>query len=75
MKKGIYDDHKWIGFQLRHHDLTFFAEPSCPDEHDVGLTDHDWILGLRYYQWNSGRSRSLALSLFKREYGVSWVRK
>jgi hypothetical protein len=39
------------------------------------LTDHDWILGLRYYQWNSGRSRSLALSLFKREYGVSWVRK
>ena len=67
MKTGVYDDHKWIGFQLRHHDLTFFAEPSCPD--------HDWILGLSYYQWNSGKSRSLALSLFKREYGVSWVRK
>jgi hypothetical protein len=77
MNKGFYDDHKWIGFQLRHHDLTFFAEPSCPDEEDLGTEsrDHDWILGLRYYRWNNGKSHSLALCLFKREYGVSWVKK
>jgi hypothetical protein len=70
MKRFTYDDIEGATFQFKHHDLTFFAEPACRDEYD----DHDWILGLRYYQWNSDKSRSLALCLFKREYGVSWVR-